>query len=190
PHTRSLPSWSAACFRSRFREPRSPTNTPSQRPPRRRRPIERPTLREQRSTTKRRRPQNCRAPPPSTARLQGLQLLGLPVRVGVPAEERALLDLYPQPRGRESAVEYVLGRPLPPGLPPGRDVPRWRRVKSSHDPRGMHRLRLRPVPVPGLQQQEVARANEDRGRPPPSQGGDLPQRVAALGRRPAYHGTS
>src|SRR5947208_15733389 len=27
-------------------------------------------------------------------------------------------------------------------------------------------------------------------RPPPSQGGDLPQRVAAHGRRPAYHGTS
>ena len=25
------------------------------------------------------------------------------------------------------------------------------------------------------------------GRPPPSQGGDLPQRVAAHGRRPAYH---
>src|SRR6266581_4005233 len=28
------------------------------------------------------------------------------------------------------------------------------------------------------------------GRPPPSQGGDLPQRVAAHGRRPAYHGRS
>ena len=55
-----------------------------------------------------------------------LERLGLPVRVGVPAEERALMDLYPQPRGRESSVEYVPGRPLPPGLPPGRDVPRRR----------------------------------------------------------------
>jgi ClpP class serine protease len=40
-----------------------------------------------------------------------LKGLGLPVRVGVPKEERALMDLYPQPRGREPAVEYV---PLPP----------------------------------------------------------------------------
>jgi hypothetical protein len=30
-----------------------------------------------------------------------------------------------------------------------------KRLKSSHDPQGMHRLRLRPVSVPGLQQQEV-----------------------------------
>ena len=56
-----------------------------------------------------------------------LELLGLPVRIGVPEEERALMDLYPQPRGREAAVEYVPGRPLPPGLPPGREVPRRRR---------------------------------------------------------------
>ncbi len=55
-----------------------------------------------------------------------LELLGLPVRIGVPEEERALMDLYPQPRGREAAVEYVPGRPLP-GLPPGREVPRRRR---------------------------------------------------------------
>src|SRR5881396_3490902 len=27
-------------------------------------------------------------------------------------------------------------------------------------------------------------------RPPPSEGGDLPQRAVAHGRRPAYHGTS
>jgi ClpP class serine protease len=52
-----------------------------------------------------------------------LEGLGLPVRVGVPAEERALMDLYPQPRGREAAVEYVPSRPVP-GLPPGREVPR------------------------------------------------------------------
>src|SRR3954470_15630431 len=56
-----------------------------------------------------------------------LEQLGLPVRVGAPAEGRALMDLYPQPRGRETGVEYVPGRPLPPGLPPGRDVPRRRR---------------------------------------------------------------
>jgi hypothetical protein len=42
-----------------------------------------------------------------------LELLGLPVRVGVPDEERSLMHLYPQPRGRETAVEYVPGRPLP-----------------------------------------------------------------------------
>ncbi|MGZ4357353.1 MAG: SDH family Clp fold serine proteinase [Gaiellaceae bacterium] len=49
--------------------------------------------------------------------------LGLPVTVGVPAEERELLSLYPQPRGRQTAVEYV------PGGQPGR----WpsRRVESS-----------------------------------------------------------
>jgi ClpP class serine protease len=40
-----------------------------------------------------------------------LQLLGLPVRVGVGDEERELLDLYPQPRGREAAVEYVPAAP-------------------------------------------------------------------------------
>lgn len=60
-----------------------------------------------------------------------LELLGLPVRLGVPDEERALMDRYPQPRGREAAVEYVPGRPLPPGLPPGREVPRRRREAPS-----------------------------------------------------------
>jgi ClpP class serine protease len=60
-----------------------------------------------------------------------LERLGLPVRVGVPAEERALMDLYPQPRGREAAVEYVPNRPLPPGLPPGREVPRRRQGAES-----------------------------------------------------------
>jgi ClpP class serine protease len=55
-----------------------------------------------------------------------LEGLRLPVKIGVPDEERALLRLYPQPRGRESGVEYVPGRPAPPGLPPGREVPRPR----------------------------------------------------------------
>jgi ClpP class serine protease len=42
-----------------------------------------------------------------------LEQLGLPVRVGVPAEERAVMHLYPQPRGREGTVEYVPRRSLP-----------------------------------------------------------------------------
>lgn len=53
-----------------------------------------------------------------------LEPLGLPITVGVPEEERALLALYPQPRGRHSAVDYFPGRPAPPGLPPGREAPR------------------------------------------------------------------
>jgi ClpP class serine protease len=55
-----------------------------------------------------------------------LKELGLPVTLGVPPEERSLLDLYPQPRGREASVEYIPGRPQSPGLPPGRDSPRRR----------------------------------------------------------------
>lgn len=42
-----------------------------------------------------------------------LEGLGLPVRVGVPEEERELMDLYPQPRGRQASVEYVPGPALP-----------------------------------------------------------------------------
>jgi hypothetical protein len=41
-----------------------------------------------------------------------LEQLGLPVRVGVPAEERTLMDLYPQPRGRQA-----LSSTCPAGLP-------------------------------------------------------------------------
>jgi len=48
-----------------------------------------------------------------------LELLGLPVRVGVGKLERELMELYPQPRGRTPAVEYVPG-PGPAGLPSGR----------------------------------------------------------------------
>ena len=55
-----------------------------------------------------------------------LEQYGLPVSVGRPAEERTLMDLYPQPRGRQSPVEYFPGGPMVPGLPPGRDVPRRR----------------------------------------------------------------
>ena len=52
-----------------------------------------------------------------------LEQMGLPVRVGVPVEERTLMDLYPQPRGREAGVEYVPGPQLPPALPRGREAP-------------------------------------------------------------------
>ncbi|MER3408781.1 MAG: hypothetical protein C4305_03790 [Thermoleophilia bacterium] len=59
-----------------------------------------------------------------------LEALGLPVRIGVPEEERDLLALYPQPRGRQPAVEYVPGVPERPTLPRRRELPR-----SSHRPR-------------------------------------------------------
>jgi ClpP class serine protease len=52
-----------------------------------------------------------------------LNYLGLPVGVGVPPLERDLMALYPQPRGRTPAVEYVPGPPSPT-LPPRREVPR------------------------------------------------------------------
>jgi ClpP class serine protease len=53
-----------------------------------------------------------------------LEQLGLPVRLEVPLEERALMDLYPQPRGRQSGVEYFPNAPMTPGLPPGREASR------------------------------------------------------------------
>ena len=56
-----------------------------------------------------------------------LEGLRLPVKVGVPEEERQLLRLYPQPRGRQVGVDYFPGRPAP-GLPPGREIPRPRRT--------------------------------------------------------------
>jgi ClpP class serine protease len=58
-----------------------------------------------------------------------LELLGLPVRVGVPQEERELMDLYPQPRGREPAVEYAPGPAERPTLP------RRRGVDTARSPR-------------------------------------------------------
>jgi ClpP class serine protease len=49
-----------------------------------------------------------------------LEQLGLPVKVGVPNEERQLMDLYPQPRGRQASVEYVPSphAPIPPSRGP------------------------------------------------------------------------
>jgi len=49
-----------------------------------------------------------------------LEQLGLPIRLGVPTEEQALMNLYPQPRGREAAVEFEPGPPRAPGAPPRR----------------------------------------------------------------------
>jgi len=60
-----------------------------------------------------------------------LDALGLSIRIGVPDEERALMRLYPQPRGRQSSVEYFPGRPGAPGLPPGRERPRPKRPARS-----------------------------------------------------------
>ena len=59
--------------------------------------------------------------------LEGLQL---PIKVGIPEEERKILQLYPQPRGRQVGVDYFPGRPTPPGLPPGREIPRPRRAPA------------------------------------------------------------
>ena len=42
-----------------------------------------------------------------------LEKLGLPVRIGVPTEERELMDLYRQPRGRQESVEYAASRRMP-----------------------------------------------------------------------------
>jgi ClpP class serine protease len=56
-----------------------------------------------------------------------LEAFGLPITVGLPAEERELMQLYPQPRGRTPAVEYVPGPerdPTPqPTLPRRRPAP-------------------------------------------------------------------
>jgi hypothetical protein len=60
-----------------------------------------------------------------------LEQLGLPVRFGVPDEERTLMNLYPQPRGRQDSVEAFPETPIVPGLPPGRDKPRRRRDASA-----------------------------------------------------------
>jgi ClpP class serine protease len=60
--------------------------------------------------------------------------LRLPVTVGVPAEERELMQLYPQPRGRTPAVEYVPGPQRDPSPQPA--MPRRRAVSGSRTSRG------------------------------------------------------
>jgi len=56
------------------------------------------------------------------------------VKFGVPHEERTLMNLYPQPRGRQDSVEAYPEAPIVPGLPPGRDAPRRR----EEAPAGRH----------------------------------------------------
>jgi hypothetical protein len=63
-----------------------------------------------------------------------LEQLGLPVKFGVPEEERTLMNLYPQPRGRQDSVEAYPEAPIVPGLPPGRESPRRR----EEAPAGRH----------------------------------------------------
>jgi ClpP class serine protease len=60
--------------------------------------------------------------------------LGLPVKVGVPVEERELMQLYPQPRGRTPAVEYVPGPQRDPSPQPA--LPRRRPVPGTRTSRG------------------------------------------------------
>ena len=55
--------------------------------------------------------------------------MGLPVTVDAPELERALMALYPQPRGRTPAVEYFPG-PAAPTLPPRCELPRGHRQRS------------------------------------------------------------
>src|SRR4051794_16763532 len=59
-----------------------------------------------------------------------LEQLGLPVKFGVPDEERTLMNLYPQPRGRQESVESFPEAPIVPGLPPGRDGSRPQRAPA------------------------------------------------------------
>jgi ClpP class serine protease len=60
--------------------------------------------------------------------------LNLPVKVGVPAEERELMLLYPQPRGRTPAVEYVPGPQRDPSPQPA--LPRRRAIPGTRTSRG------------------------------------------------------
>jgi ClpP class serine protease len=60
--------------------------------------------------------------------------LRLPVTVGVPVEERELMQLYPQPRGRTPAVEYVPGPQRAPSPQPA--LPRRRAVPGTRTSRG------------------------------------------------------
>ena len=68
--------------------------------------------------------------------LQATELieLGLPVKVGVPVEEREIMQLYPQPRGRTPAVEYVPGPQRDPSPQPA--LPRRRAVPGTRTSRG------------------------------------------------------
>jgi ClpP class serine protease len=64
-------------------------------------------------------------------RAKELKSYGLPITIGVPPEERDLINLYPQPRGREPAVEYAPGVPERPGAPRRAPAPASRDGRSS-----------------------------------------------------------
>jgi ClpP class serine protease len=64
-------------------------------------------------------------------RAKELRSFGLPVTIGVPPEERELIGLYPQPRGREPAVEYAPGAPDRPSIPRRSPVPATRGPRTS-----------------------------------------------------------
>jgi ClpP class serine protease len=64
-------------------------------------------------------------------RAKELRAFGLPVRIGVPPEERELIALYPQPRGREPSVEYEQGATERPGMPSRREMPRPTRAARN-----------------------------------------------------------
>src|SRR5215207_9025006 len=51
---------------------------------------------------------------------QELEALGLPVKVGVPKGVHTLMQLYPQPRGRQESVEYIPSPRQPREIPGSR----------------------------------------------------------------------
>ena len=55
----------------------------------------------------------------------------MPNEPTVPTEERTLMNLYPQPRGRQDSVEAFPEAPVVPGLPPGREKRRGRDVPAG-----------------------------------------------------------
>ena len=61
-----------------------------------------------------------------------LGLMGLTVNVGIPSEERKLMQLYPQPRGRTPAVEYAPWPREPAAGPEGAAArrPQLRRLRG------------------------------------------------------------
>jgi hypothetical protein len=52
--------------------------------------------------------------------LEELEALGVPVKVGVPRGVRGLMQLYPQPQGRQASVEYAPSPRQPREIPANR----------------------------------------------------------------------
>jgi len=83
-----------------------------------------------------------------------------------------LLPAVPRPIVRSISSRYIAGDALT-------DATHTVRTLNAHG-----KLATKSCGPPGSQDLTFAERGD---RPPPSQGGDLPQRVAAHGRRPAYH---